>query len=225
MTYLYNSSPHSAPNFCTLYIFGAGGSGRETAWLAEQAWGNAVEVVFLVDKPEYLRDRVNGIPVCLLSDAIAGKDSRYVAAIGDPTLRRHAVATCEASGLSPTRLIHPRAEISRWAEFELGAIVCAGVITTTNVVIGQHVHVNLGCTISHDVRIGEFTTLSPGVHISGHVHIGRDVFIGTGASVINGNANIPLIIEDGAIVAAGACVTKPVNRGALVAGVPAVRKR
>ena len=95
----------------------------------------------------------------------------------------------------------------------------------TNVSIGAHAHINIGCTVSHDVAIGEFSTLSPGVHVSGHVQIGRDVFIGTGASIINGRAGNPLVIGDGAVVAAGACVTQPVEAGALVAGVPAIRKQ
>ncbi len=110
-------------------------------------------------------------------------------------------------------------------EIAAGSVICAGSILTTNVAIGEHVHVNVGCTISHDVFIGDFSTLSPGVHVSGHVHIGRDVFIGTGANIINGSANGPIVIGDGAVIAAGACVTKSVEPGALMAGVPAVRKR
>lgn len=115
--------------------------------------------------------------------------------------------------------------MSRWVDIGDGVVICAGNIVTTNVNLGKHVHVNLGCTIGHQASIGDFTTLSPGVHVSGNVRIGRGVFVGTGATIINGTASEPLSIGDGAIVAAGACVTKPVESGALVAGVPAVRKR
>ena len=94
-----------------------------------------------------------------------------------------------------------------------------------DIALGEHVHVNIGCSVSHDVRIDDFSTLSPGVHVSGHVKIGRDVFIGTGANIINGSAASPLVIGDGALIAAGACVTKSVEAGSLVAGVPAVRKK
>lgn len=106
-----------------------------------------------------------------------------------------------------------------------GVVVCAGSVVTTNVSLGNHVHVNVSCTISHDVSIGDYTTLSPGVHVSGHVEIAEDVFVGTGANIINGSATTPLVIGKGAVIAAGACVTRPVEPGALVAGVPAVRKR
>lgn len=208
-----------------LYIFGAGGFGREIAWLAEQTWGSAVELVFLVDRPEYLQGPVNDLPVRLLAEIEAEPDTPFVAAIGDAALRRKAALGCAAAGLVPMTLVHPRAEISRWVELGQGTLICAGVSITTNIVIGAHVHINLDCTIGHDVAIGEYSTLSPGVHVSGNVAIGRDVFIGTGASIINGRADAPLLIGDGAVIAAGACVTQSVEAGALVAGVPAVRKR
>lgn len=215
--------PH--PDFRRLYIFGAGGFGRELAWLAEQSWGRELELIFLVDQPEYLSEPVNGIPVQLLDDVVADGASRYVIAVGDAGLRRKSAQKCDLLELKPTQMIHPRAEMSTRIALGEGTVICAGTIITTNVVIGHHVHINLDCTVGHDVRIGDFVTISPGVHVSGNVEIGNDVFIGTGANIINGRAGAPLVIGDGAVIAAGACVTKPVEPGALVAGVPAVRKR
>lgn len=220
-------NPHfrEDPGFERLYILGAGGFAREVAWLVEQCWGAAVETVFAVDQPEYLTGPVAGKDVILLADARAAAGARYIAAVGDPAHRRRAVPLCEGLGLAAATLSHPRAEMSRRVEIGAGSIICAGVIATTDIVIGRHVHINLDCTIGHDARIGDYATLSPGVHVSGRVHIGEGVFIGTGANIINGSSGQPLLIGDGAVVAAGACVTRNVDPGALVAGVPAVRKR
>jgi sugar O-acyltransferase (sialic acid O-acetyltransferase NeuD family) len=216
----------AAPSLPTrLAIFGAGGFGREVAWLASEVMGVSADLSFVVDRPEYLSAPVNEVPVRLLSDLGDVADTPYVVALGDPQLRRRAANSCEARGLIATSLVHPRVKMSRWVEVAPGAVICAGTIITTNVVIGRHVHVNLDCTIGHDAVIGEFATLSPGVHVSGNVVIEPGAFIGTGASIINGLAGKPLVIGDGSVVAAGACVTKPVDPGALVAGVPAVRKR
>jgi len=225
MNKIHNSYHHSIPDFHSLYIFGAGGSGREVAWLAEQAWGSAVHLIFLVDHPKYLSEPVNNIPVQLLSEANRISDARFLVAIGDPKLRRKAAYACSDAGLQPTILVHPRAEISHWVKLDEGVVICAGAVITTNISIGKHVQINVCCSVSHDVSIGEFSTLSPGAHISGNVQIGRGVFIGTGACIINGKPGAPLVISDDAVVAAGACVTGPVEAGALVAGVPATRKR
>ena len=224
-----NCNPHSASaqNYGRLLIFGAGGFGREVAWLAQQCRDERIDIVFCVDQPRYVSAPVNGIPVRLLED-FAGDISdqlAYVVAVGDPEQRTRIVGVYETMGMRPATLVHPRVEASRWIEIGPGSILCAGVIATTNIVIGAHVHINLDCTIGHDVVIGDYATLSPGVHVSGNVTIGNRAFIGTGATIINGSPTSQLSIGDGAVVAAGACVTKPVEPGALVVGIPAVRKR
>ena len=222
-------NPHSASaqRHARLLIFGAGGFGREVAWLAQQCWGEDTDIVFCVDQPRYVSAPVNGIPIRLLQEFAGGAGERpaYVVAVGDPEQRIRIAGLHESLGIPPATLVHPRVEASRWLEIGPGSILCAGVIATTNIVIGTHVHINLDCTIGHDVVIGDYATLSPGVHVSGNVTIGKRVFIGTGATIINGSATSPLSIGDGAVIAAGACVTRPVEPGALVAGVPAVRKR
>ncbi|MET3652557.1 acetyltransferase-like isoleucine patch superfamily enzyme [Dyella japonica] len=104
-------------------------------------------------------------------------------------------------------------------------MIYPGTVITTNTAVGPYAQINAGCTVSHDVHLGEFSTLSPGVHVAGHVCIGRDVFVGTGANIINGRPDNLLSIGDGAIIAAGACVINSVEPGAMMAGVPATRKR
>lgn len=213
------------PDFDKLYIFGAGGSGREIAWLAEQSWGSRVAIEFLVDIPDYPIRHVNGHGIRLITEVQPHSSARMVIAIGDPSSRRRIAQLCATTGLRETLLVHPRAEISGSVELGSGTLVCAGAILTTNIRVGRHVHVNVDCTVSHDAIIGDFATLSPGVHVSGHVHIGEGAFIGTGANLINGSADAPLVIGNDAVIAAGACVTKSVEQGEMVAGVPATRRR
>lgn len=213
------------PNYKTLFIFGAGGFGREVAWLSRQLFDSEIVRYFIVDDNFSEADQVDGVPVRALSSIKHGHDSRFVVAIGGCSARRNVADRCRLAGLSATALVHPRAEMSANVRIGNGSIICAGSILTTGISLGVHVHINLACTIGHDVNIGDFSTLSPGVHVSGHVHIGRDVFIGTGANIINGSAAEPLVIGDGAVIAAGACVTRSVDPGALMAGVPAIRKR
>lgn len=205
------------------YIFGAGASGREVAWLASEALGENVDLIFLVGDDAYLTDPVHGIEVRHVRTAEAG--GHYVIAIGDGQIRRTANASCIQAGLEPVALLHPRVEKSPRVVIGPGSIVCAGTALTTDIRIGRHAQINIGCTIAHDVRIGDYATLSPGVHVSGWVTIEEGAFVGTGATIINGSSGDPLVIGAGAVIAAGACVVTSVDPGALMAGVPAVRKR
>lgn len=208
-----------------IYVVGAGGHGREIAWLVRDASKGRTEVVFAVDDPQFLADSVEGVPVRLLSDVEPVDQAAYVIAVGDSRVRRRLAAACEDKGLNPVNLAHPSAIMSEHVILAPGSVVCAGAILTVNVSVGRHAHINIGCSISHDCRIGEFATLAPGVRVAGNVHIGRDAFLGIGSTIANGTHSSPLIIGEGAIIAAGACVTKPVEAGSLVAGVPAIRKR
>ena len=120
------------------------------------------------------------------------------------------------AGFESATLIHPSAQIGQPVRLDEGAVVYAGNILTTNIGIGRGAQLNLACSVSHDVKMGDFVTLSPGVRLCGGVQVGDFVTIGTNASVIPG-----VRVGDGAIVGAGAAVVGDVPTGVTVAGVPA----
>lgn len=205
-------------------IYGAGGFARELAWLVETC--NTVQpyavVCFMDDDPSSHGLQLNGIPVMGLEEAYSQFTSALVVGgIGSPATRQALMQKAAAAGFGFATLVHPRTECSRWVEIGIGTVICAGNILTTNISIGRHVQINLYCTIGHDVIMGDYCTLAPGVHVSGCVHLGQRSYIGTGAVIINGTKDNPIIIGDDAVVGAGACVTKSVPPGAVVAGVPA----
>ena len=206
-------------------VYGAGGFGREVAWLVESCSSaeRQYEVVCLIDDDSRLHGRTaNGVPTLSFDDAWRRfPDAGLVVAVASPRMRETIVEKAAAKGFRFATIVHPRTERSRWVEFGTGAIVCAGNILTTNVRVGNHVHVNPNCTVGHDAILGDYTTVLPGAHISGWVHIGRRVFIGAGAVVINGTENTPMVLHDDAVIGAGACVTKSVAAGLTVVGVPA----
>jgi acetyltransferase-like isoleucine patch superfamily enzyme len=51
--------------------------------------------------------------------------------------------------------------------------------------------------------------------------MGKRVYLGTGAVIINGTQEEPLIIEDDVVIGAGACVTKSLSAKQTYVGVPA----
>jgi sugar O-acyltransferase (sialic acid O-acetyltransferase NeuD family) len=80
--------------------------------------------------------------------------------------------------------IHPSAYVLGYdVIIGKGSIVCAGCILTTNIIIGNHAHLNLQTTIGHDCEIGDYFTTAPGAKISGNCKIYDCVYIGTNASI------------------------------------------
>ena len=201
-------------------IYGAGGFARGVAWLAESA--NLEVVCFIDDDPRQHGKTLNVIPVMGLADAKERyPDVSLVVAVGSPQVREKMAEKAAALGFSFTTIIHPRVERSRWIEVGEGTVIMAGSILTTNIRLGKHVQINLDCTVGHDVVMEDYATLAPGVHVSGWVHLGKRVYVGTGAVIINGTEEAPLVMGDDAVIGAGAVVTKSVPPGVTVVGVPA----
>lgn len=208
-----------------LLIFGAGGFGREVAsWAGRAQWhGQGFEAVAFIDDNAPAAE-LNGRPVLSLRAAAERHPgASVIATVGDPKLRERLIGKALDAGLVATApLVHPNVEYDHDnVEFGEGVVVCAGSILTVNIVVEPHAQINLDCTVGHDAVIGAYSTLSPGVHISGNVTLERYTFMGTGAVTVNGLPGRPLRIGSGAVVGAGAVVTKDVPGGVTVTGVPA----
>ena len=204
-----------------IIIYGCGGFGREVLQVlrainaAQPSWNC---VGFLVDAGFETKTTVHGLPVASQPKALnCTSQTAVVVGIGNPHARKTAVDRLIKLGLTdfPT-LIHPRSWIGDFVELGEGTIVCAGALLTTDIRIGAHVHLNIGSTVGHDTRIGDFSTISPGVNISGKVTLGQRVEIGSAASVIPG-----VDIGDDVTIGAGAAVVKSIPAGCTAVGVPA----
>jgi sugar O-acyltransferase (sialic acid O-acetyltransferase NeuD family) len=205
-----------------LGIFGAGGHGREIAWLATAHGVSPRQMRFVVDSDFRKEGSIHDITVMEYQEfARNHSGAPMVVAVGDPSSRRAIVARLTKAGHSFPALISPYAILSHSVELGEGVIVFPGAIVSVNVAIGAHVHINVNCSLSHDVEIGPFSSLSPGATVCGHVKIGRNVFVGAKSCIVNGAEGRRLAIGDGAVVAAGACVTGSVPAQARVGGVPA----
>jgi sugar O-acyltransferase (sialic acid O-acetyltransferase NeuD family) len=209
----------------TIAIYGGSGFGREVAWLLESCneSGGSYDLACFIDDNKGLHGkRLNGIPVIGFEDAKKEfPDAAIVGAVADPRTRELLMGKARGGGFCFETLIHPRVERSEWIEIGEGTVICAGSILTTNIKLGCHVQINLDCSIGHDVVLDDYTTLAPGVHVSGWVRLGRRVYVGTGAGFINGTEKEPLTIGDDAVIGAGAVVTRSVKQGLTVVGAPA----
>lgn len=152
-----------------------------------------------------------------LDDQMRRHDASHVfVAIGDNTTRAALLRRCADLGIALASAISRHAMVSNGARLDDGVALLPGAIVNTATSLHRGVIVNTGSSIDHDCTIGADTHVAPGCTIAGGVTVGRGVLVGIGARVLPG-----LRIGDGATVGAGAVVTRDVDEGVTVVGIPA----
>lgn len=208
-----------------LFIFGQGGQARELAGIASTL-GYAPVLLSASDAPNPAN--AYGIEVVAEERAVEMTGAAFAIGIGDNAARARLAANYGDRLRFPS-LLHPDASFGIGQRDLLeacrGVVVQAGVRMTTNIVVGEFTNFNLNATVSHDCRIGSFSTLAPGASVAGSVHVGTSVWIGVGAVVSNGLHEKPLIIGDNAVIGAGTVVIRDCEADAVYVGVPARRIR
>jgi sugar O-acyltransferase (sialic acid O-acetyltransferase NeuD family) len=145
-----------------IVIIGAGGFGREVAWLIEDINKVSEEwniVGFVDDNETILGEEINGYKVVGNVEWLKRQKLNVVNAIGDPIIKQKMINRLEGSKNQYPVLIHPSVIFSDKVTIGEGSIICAGNIITVDVEIGRHVIINLSCTIGHDAIIGKSMVL------------------------------------------------------------------
>lgn len=204
-----------------IVVIGVGGFGREVKFLIDQIniAENKYKILGFYDDAADINTQYNKLP-CLgkIEDLNNVKTKMSVAlGIGNPLTKLKIISKLTNPLLSFPALIHPNVIISNDEVFiGKGSIICAGCIITCNINIGSFVTLNLGCTVGHDTIINDFSSFMPSVNISGEVLIESNVYVGTGAKIIN-----QLQIGKNTIVGAGAVVYKTLPKDCTAVGIPA----
>jgi sugar O-acyltransferase (sialic acid O-acetyltransferase NeuD family) len=202
-------------------IFGGGGFCREVKMLIDQI--NNYE-----KKYEFIGYFDDGVPKGTILDGynfLGGINELntfsdkllLVVSIANTQIKRKIIESINNSNISYPILIHPSCIIGDHnIKIGEGTIICALTIITINVEIGNHVVLNLACTVGHDTVIGSYSSFMPSVNISGEVSIGENVYCGTGVKIIN-----QVTIGEGTIIGAGALVHKDLPSHCTAVGFPA----
>lgn len=205
-----------------LYIIGASGFAKEIAWLTERI--NEVtptwEIMgFIEDREELWGTKVYHYQVLGGHDVIEQQTDEIwaIVAIGSTRARRRAVSRITPfAHIRFATLIDPSVIMSDSNTIGEGTMICAGNIITTEITIGDHVIINLDCTVGHSAILEDFTTLYPSVNVSGDVTIGTGTELGTGSAVIQG-----INICNDVILGAGGVVVKDITESGTYVGAPA----
>lgn len=204
-----------------IIIVGAGGLGREIAWMIHRIneFAPAWELLGYTDDGILPGTMYSGVTV--LGNVNSLLDYEYpvsvICAIASVEIRRKIVQKLKQSTyLDFPNLIDPSAILSEQVEIGIGNIICAQCILTVDIQVGDFNIFNNQCTIGHDAKLSSFVTLYPAVNISGNVIIEQETEIGTGSQIIQGKR-----IGEGAIVGAGSVVINHIPPYATAVGCPA----
>lgn len=205
-----------------IYIIGAGGFGREVAWLVERINANSPTWAlrgFVDDNRELWGTEADGYPINGGVDWLSGQGEVWcVCAVGSARARKKIIEKASAyRNIHFATLIDPDVQMSKRVAIGEGSIVCAGNLLTVDITIGKHVILNLDCTVGHDAVLEDFVTVYPGVHLSGNTVIETCAELGTGMVIIQGKK-----VGAGSIVGAGAVVVKDIPEHCVAVGSPAV---
>jgi sugar O-acyltransferase (sialic acid O-acetyltransferase NeuD family) len=202
-------------------IFGSSGLGREVHQLIddinqEKLLYNCVG--FLSTFSDAHGSNVHDLPVLGGIEWLINYPFIHViVAVGNPSVKRKIVKKIQNETSNKfCNLIHPQASFGKRNFLGEGVVICAGARVTTDITIGNHVFLNINCTVGHDTVIEDFVTVSPGVNISGNVKVGEGCDLGTNSTVIQG-----LAIGRWSIVGAGAALVKDTLPNVTVVGMPA----
>ena len=173
-----------------IVIIGAGGIGREVAWIIEEI--NEVKptwniVGFVDDNNEMHNKELNGYKVLGGLDVLDKLENKpeVIVSIANCKVKRGIVAKLN-NKFDFATVIYPSVRISKYIEIGQGTIIYPGVILTVNTKIGNHVVISGNCGIGHDTVIGDFSSVLWGRCFSGFDVIGEECFIGVGTKIAQG---------------------------------------
>jgi sugar O-acyltransferase (sialic acid O-acetyltransferase NeuD family) len=201
-------------------ILGAGGFAREIYSTVTRA---GYDVFCFIDQKD--GGEIYGINIKSI-DSFTQSDlnfcNNFVLAVGHPDLKLKLLNEINSkfqNKINFPSIVDPSAIIENIVSLGKGTVICAGSILTTDITIGDFVHINLNCTIGHDCVINDFCQFSPGVNISGYNKIGKNVYFGTNSCSLEN-----LTICDNVTIGAGGVVVKNIRTPGVYVGIPAKLK-
>ena len=208
-----------------LYILGASGHAFD---VADVAAALGYRPIFVTNRQDEIAAWSHDDPIVeeVAVRAITGR--HYAIGVGDNRTRARIAKQVREGGTFPT-LIHPDTSFGRGmraiADQAVGSVIMAGARLTNTIMIGDFVMVNLNTTISHDVELGSYTNLSPGVHVAGNVRIEEGAWLGIGVAVNQGAPGRKRVIGAWTTVGSGAVVVGDCAANSLYVGIPARKIR
>ena len=194
-----------------ILIIGAGGYGRELLqWIKDI---NGVKPTWEI--AGFLDDNLNALDEIECDFPILGRVSDwhpsdnevFALAIGTPRTKEKIVASMKARGAVFATVIHPTAILTPFSKYGEGLVMFPQSKLSANSNVGDFVTI-LSSGIGHDVKIGDYTTVSGACSILRNAKIGKRVFLASNVAISN-----DIVIGDDAYIGIGSVVMKDVEVG------------
>lgn len=204
-------------------IYGAGGFGREVACTINKI--NEIEPTW--NLIGFFDDGVEkGKMVSHFGPVLGGIDDlnafqeeiNLVIAIGNPATVKKVFEKISNKKIDFPNLIHPSVYYADKETFEIGRgnILQRECSMSCDVRLGDFNVLNSSVVFGHDVKIGNFNSFMPAVRISGEVEMGDCNFFGVNSVVLQ-----QIKLKSGVRLAAGSTLMTKAKENNLYVGVPA----
>ncbi|MBW7900588.1 MAG: acetyltransferase [Rhodocyclaceae bacterium] len=208
-------------SFPNLFIYGAGGFGKEIRDIATRAnrQNRCWREIFFIDDfapPGTLLGDTQAFPFTTALENFGAADMEVVIALGEPAHRETLHTKLAQCGVRLARVIDPSAVVSPYASLGDGVILTAFCIVAADAKVGNNVAVNVQAIIGHDVVVGDHSVISSMVNLGGGTRVGSATYIGMGSQVKE-----QLCIGDRSIVGMGSVVHHDLGDDLIALGNPA----
>lgn len=143
----------------------------------------------------------------------------FVLTMGDVAIRENLAKKILSKGGSLPSLIHPLSVISRFAKVSpIATAVFPFTFVQSDSIVGEGTVLLSHVNISHNTKIGDYCFVAGGAHIGAYTELKKSVFVGQGAVLISAKVKC---VGEKAFIGAMSLVTKDVEPGVTVKGIPA----
>jgi sugar O-acyltransferase (sialic acid O-acetyltransferase NeuD family) len=197
------------------------GGGGHCLSVLEAIYGGAYRRVAIVDLPARAGTAVHGVPVvgcdADLQELRREFGSAFVSlgSVGNWRRREELFRRAAAFGYAFLPIVHPKANVSRYAALSEGVFVGMGAQVNADCAVGLMCIVNTGSVLDHECTLSPFVHIAPGAALCGHVTVGLGSHVGAG-SVVRQN----IAIGENVLIGVGSVVTRDIPDNVVAYGNP-----
>ena len=203
-----------------LFIYGAGGFGKEVMDVARRANRAAAQWTDIYFVDDITPDPVRyGATVYRFADDFVQSrlsEAEFVIAVGEPAGREKLAEKLAKAGARNGRVVDTSTLVADSADLQGGTVITPLCSVSSEAHIGLHACVNTMSIVGHDVHVGDYSVISSMVNIGGGCSIGSASYLGMGALIKEG-----VKIGRNVIVGMGSVVYSDIPDDVIALGNPA----